>query len=92
MSALHCGLDNRPRRKKKHSERVRRGQIMPWGGLWVSEHTTVLAGGTCAVVGVAAGVRIGRVIITYRVPCKQDKIDGSVSARAKLVYFELLCP
>jgi len=58
------GLDHRLRRKKMHPEHVRRRQIMPWGRLWVSEHTTVPAGGTCAVVGVAATVRIERAAIT----------------------------
>jgi hypothetical protein len=59
---------------------------MPWGRLWVSEHTTVLAGARVRLLGLL------QVFGSNVLPLsKQDKIDGSVSARVKLVYFELLC-
>jgi len=52
----------------------------------VSEHTTVLAGARVRLLGLL------QVFGSNVLPLsKQDKIDGSVSARVKLVYFELLC-
>ena len=59
---------------------------MPWGRLWVSEHTTVLAGARVRLLGLLQV--FGSNVLPFS---KQDKIDGSVFARVKLVYFELLC-
>jgi len=58
---------------------------MPWGRLWVSEHTTVLAGARVRLLGLLQV--FGSNVLPFS---KQDKIDGSVFARVKLVYFELL--
>ena len=81
MPALLLDLDNRPRRKKIHHERVRSRQIVLWGALGVRNR----AGRHVWDVGVAADVRKKTILFPNR-----DKIGTSFSARVELVGVKLL--